>query len=95
MKDDTPTRPGLNGGTLRSGGDHPRPGRPPHEYRESLRKILDDPSVEGAITAILANPKHPQFASLWARVAAQAHGNPVQPVTVDAEAMPTFKVECE
>ncbi len=44
---------------------------------------------------ILRNPKHNQFAALYTRVMAQAHGNPTQPVTMEASSLPVFRVECE
>ena len=91
MNDDLETPENTAGKTRRGGfqkgfdprrghGLKGRSGRPPNEYRESLRKILDDPKVAAALKTILRDPKHPQFAALYARVVTQAHGNPPQPV---------------
>ncbi len=89
------TMPGRNGGTLKRGGTNPGAGRPPNEYRQHLRDILDDPKVADALTKILSDADHPQFASLYGKVVAQAHGNPTQPIELDSAVLPTFRVECE
>jgi hypothetical protein len=75
------------------GGPQPGSGRPSHEYREKLRAILDKPEVQEALEAILADPKHPQFAALFGKVVAQAHGNPTQPVALEGGSLPALRVE--
>ncbi len=71
-----------------------RSGRPPNEYRDSLRQILDNPKVAKALRRILADPDHPQFASLYGKVVAQAHGNPMQPVELSGD-LPAFRILTE
>lgn len=74
------TMEGKNGGTLKRGGKNKGAGRPTNEFRASLRQLLDLPKVKAAAKKILTNPDHPQFATLYAKIMNQAHGNPTQPV---------------
>lgn len=88
--------PFAKGADVRRGhGVKGRSGRPPNEYREGLRRILDDPKVSKAVKAILGNPDHPQFASLYGKVVSQAHGNPLQPIDMNVDGMPPFVVTVE
>ena len=40
--------------------------------------MLADKKVEASVKAILRNPKHPQFSSLWARLADRGYGSAPQ-----------------
>jgi hypothetical protein len=64
----------------RAKGVKGRGGRPSNEFRESLRALLDSPKVKAAVKKILSDPDHPQFASLYGKLIAQAHGNPATPL---------------
>lgn len=64
-----PGNPGNRGG-----------GRPSNEFRDKLRRIIESPKVQKAFLAVITNPKHPQFATLYTKALAYAHGQPTQTV---------------
>lgn len=51
-------------------------GRPTNEVRAKARDIIERPKVRAAVIAILENAEHPQFTSLWSKMAAYAYGQP-------------------
>lgn len=81
------TKTGSNKGQFQKGDDprrgvgkKGRSGRPPNEFRESLRRAIDRPKTWKAVLAILANPDHPQFSALYTKMVAQGCGNPTQAI---------------
>ena len=70
---------GRNGGKLRRGNPANR-GRPSAAFSEHLRDIMDQPDVQAAFMAIITDPSHSQFTSLWKAAAAYAYGKPPQTV---------------
>ena len=78
-----------------TGGKKGRSGPKADKFREALRHILADPKVAKAVKEVLEDPRNSHFSSLWARVAAQAHGNPVQQISVNADELPALRIECE
>lgn len=56
----------------------PNAGRPPLEHINWCKEVVSDPAAEAAVKAILRNPKHPQFASLWAKIADRGYGTAPQ-----------------
>jgi hypothetical protein len=54
----------------------PNAGRPRKDYLNWCERVLTDPDVDAAVLTILRNPKHPQFASLYGKLAERAYGRP-------------------
>jgi hypothetical protein len=70
---------GRNGGKLRRGNPG-NSGRPPAAFSEHLRDIMEQPEVQAAFMAIITDPSHGQFTSLWKAAAAYAYGRPPQTI---------------
>lgn len=66
----------LTGGNPGNAGG----GRPPNEFRASMRELVQDKKCQRAVKKILSNPDHPQFTALWGKVTAYGHGQPTQTV---------------
>lgn len=75
----------LGAHVANTGGKAGRSGRPPNEFREQLRTILEDERVQAAFMSIITDPKHPQFSQLWAKAAAYAYGQPTQKIEVEPD----------
>jgi hypothetical protein len=87
-------RPFTKGDPRAGKGKKGRSGRPTNEFRQSLRDLVDSPSVQAAVKKILKDADHRQFSKLYATVVAQAHGAPKQEIDVDG-VPPVFKIETE
>lgn len=70
---------GRNGGKLRRGNPG-NSGRPSAAFAEHLRDILEQPDVHDAFMAIITDPSHSQFTSLWKAAASYAYGRPPQTI---------------
>ena len=74
-----------HGGAIMRGGTNPGSGRPTNEFRHALRDILTMPEVHAAFMAIITDPSHNQFTSLWKSAAAYAYGRPPQTVKLESD----------
>jgi hypothetical protein len=73
--------PGKNGGRLRNGGTNKGgPGRPPEWFKDLCREMIASPKARAAVKAILGNPDHPHFASMWKAVSERGYGKPEQKI---------------
>lgn len=67
--------PQAHGGALKVGGTKGnKGGRPPTEHVEWCRSAIGNPKTEKEVLKILHNAEHPQFASMWGKVADRAYG---------------------
>ena len=67
----------LSGGVAgNSGGKKGRSGRKPDWFKQELQELLLTPESLDAVRRVLEDSDHPQFASLWSKVATQAYGYP-------------------
>ena len=68
-------QPGKNGGRLRRGNPGNKGGgRLPDEYKAMCRAMVSSPKAQKAVEAILSNPDHPHFASMWKAVTERGYG---------------------
>jgi hypothetical protein len=77
------TVPGRNGGRLLAGGKVGHKGaggRPPEWFKELCRDMIASPKARKAVTAILGDPDHPHFASMWKAVSERGYGKPEQKI---------------
>lgn len=84
----TPARPGANGGgRLRTGnpGNKGGTGRVPNELKIAWQKMLEAKAVDLAVKKILKDPNHPQFTSLYTKLAVMVVGLPGRQDDADPE----------
>ena len=70
--------PGKNGGMLKAGGDHPRPGRPTDAWRQEMRNLADSAAKAARAKKILQMPDHPAWLGAWRFAAEHGYGKPTQ-----------------
>ncbi len=77
------TVPARNGGRLLPGGKKGNKGggRPPEEFKELCREFVSSAPARRSVKTILADDKHPHFASLWKYLADRGYGKAEQPIT--------------
>lgn len=63
----------------------PNAGRPPAEYIEWLRGVLESPACKKAIETVLKDPDHPAFAKLQQSCSDRAYGKPLQEVQASGD----------
>ena len=91
---------GNNSGTFQKGADPrrgrgpakgaPNAGRPPSEFKEWCKALLNDDTNREQVEKVLANADHPAYKEMWKAIADRAHGKPSQAVELtgkDGEAI--------
>lgn len=66
----------------------PNAGRPRNEHLAWCRQMVSDPKCEAAVQAVLANQKHPAFATMWKAVAERGYGKPREELDVTSGGKP-------
>lgn len=78
--------PQPHGGMLvpgAGGGPQPGSGRPPNEFKEWCKALLDDATNREQVEKILGDKDHPAFKEMWKAIADRAHGKPKEHVQLD------------
>src|SRR4051812_6038735 len=58
----------------------PNAGRPPNEFKQWCKGLLDDPKCRTQVEEILNDKKHPAFPTMFRIIADRAHGKPPESV---------------
>lgn len=59
--------------------------RYPDWFKDWCAKMVTGPGARKSVRAILRNPDHPQFSSLWDKLANRAYGRPKESLDVNAK----------
>lgn len=86
MSREGPPRSGRHGGKLKSGGNHPRPGRPSVSgFRKAILELIDEPeAARQLLSDAFGKGKriHPSIVNEARKLAlAYGYGKPAQPIT--------------
>lgn len=77
--------PGKNGGRLLAGGKKGHKGgsgRPPEWFKAFCCQMITSPKARAAAKAVLENPNHTHYASMWKAVSERGYGKPEAKVDV-------------
>lgn len=80
---------GRKAGTFAKGHDprrnvtKPGSGRPPAEFKEWCKGLLDDKKNREQVEKVLSDADHSAYKEMWKAIADRAHGKPKEHVQVD------------
>jgi hypothetical protein len=81
VKNPVATRPGRNGGTLRSGGTNKGgPGRPRDEFRELMRALVSSEEAIESLRELIADPTSPHHMRAREYATERGYGKEAQAV---------------